>query len=101
MPQEAPDALNADLPRSPTGRVPQWVVDEHLGQRGNVPGWREPDNSMLGGALPQPKPKRKRRSVRDLGRSRRTLLIITGAVLAGWLALVLVPVLVLAGGRAS
>jgi hypothetical protein len=30
-----------DLPRSKTGRIPQWVIDEHSGVRPTTPGWRE------------------------------------------------------------
>jgi len=34
----APD----DLPRSPSGRVPAWVVDEAAGRATDAPGWRTP-----------------------------------------------------------
>ncbi len=33
---EVPD----DLPRSPTGRIPQWVIDEALGRETDPQPWR-------------------------------------------------------------
>ncbi|MCU1572561.1 MAG: Peptidase metallopeptidase [Micrococcaceae bacterium] len=35
------DRLRGDLPRSPTGRIPQWVIDERMGVQRPDPGWRE------------------------------------------------------------
>lgn len=44
----APD----DLPRSPTGRVPQWVVDEAAGRAVEPTGWRSPPGAQLHAPLP-------------------------------------------------
>ena len=48
-----------DLPRSPTGRVPKWVIDEAAGRRVDPQPWRPP-----GSALPDmpSAPMRRRRS---------------------------------------
>ncbi|MET0788393.1 MAG: hypothetical protein ABWY33_04035 [Cellulomonas sp.] len=45
----APD----DLPRSPSGRIPQWVVDEASGVPTAPTGWRTPE-------APAPRPRRRR-----------------------------------------
>ena len=42
-PQPAPD----DVPRSPSGRVPQWVLDEANGRTSLPTGWRAPAESGL------------------------------------------------------
>lgn len=59
-----------DLPRSPSGRVPQWVVDDAAGVHVDPPGWR---------AAPSPPPQRPRRRWRALG----PVILIGMAVLGG------------------
>lgn len=63
-----------DLPRSPTGRVPQWVVDEAAGRRAVETAWRAPVTPV--------RPRRARRMRRVPAPLIATLL---GVVLAvGW-----------------
>ncbi|KQS98401.1 hypothetical protein ASG23_11360 [Cellulomonas sp. Leaf395] len=50
--------LPDDLPRSPTGRVPQWVVDERTGVTVDPQVWR-PDTSVS--STWEPRPRRRRR----------------------------------------
>jgi len=59
-----------DLPRSPTGRVPQWVVDEAAGFAVPPPAWRTDD-------VPPPPPPRRRSLV---GR----LAVVVALALGGW-----------------
>jgi hypothetical protein len=65
----APD----DLPRSPTGRLPQWVLDERRGVTGPPPGWRGDP-----GLLPTPR-RRPRGRLLAAG-------LVTVLAVAGWFA---------------
>ncbi|WP_282948642.1 hypothetical protein [Cellulomonas endometrii] len=65
-----------DLPRSPTGRVPQWVVDEATGAAGVDTVWRPPATPVEGGRAGR----RRRRRPRPV----LALLVLAAVVLAWW-----------------
>lgn len=69
-----------DLPRSPTGRVPQWVADEAAGAPATVTEWRP-----YVVAAPAPVPPRRGGVVRRLG-----LLVVLAAV-GAWAAITMLP----------
>lgn len=68
-----------DLPRSPSGRVPQWVVDEAVGYPVEPDAWR---------AYPAPEPPRRRRSL-----LRRLTVVVCVALVAWWGATSVLPLL--------
>jgi hypothetical protein len=49
-----------DLPRSPTGRVPKWVIEEAAGRQVEPEVWRPPGSPLHD--LPKQKFRRRRRS---------------------------------------
>ena len=49
-----------DLPRSPTGRVPQWVVDQAAGRPVEPDPWRSPSPQSAVGALPSRRRRRRK-----------------------------------------
>lgn len=50
--------ITDDLPRSPTGRVPKWVIDEAAGRRVDPEPWRPPGSAQAD--LPRVKARRRR-----------------------------------------
>jgi len=68
-----------DLPRSPTGRVPQWVVDQAAGRAFEPTDWRPADPA------PPPPPKRRRSLM-----SRLATITLIGVV-AWWLSTAVLP----------
>jgi len=49
-----------DLPRSPTGRVPKWVIEEAAGRQVERQPWRPPGSPLHD--IPQPRARRGKRS---------------------------------------
>lgn len=47
-----------DLPRSPTGRVPKWVIEEAAGRQVEPEAWRPPGSPLHD--LPKQRPRRRR-----------------------------------------
>ena len=68
-----------DLPRSPTGRVPQWVVDQAAGQAAEPHGWRAYE------ADPPPPPRRRRSLLSRLG------VVAVVAALGWWVSTAVLP----------
>ena len=56
-------ALPRDLPRSPTGRIPQWVIDERLGRAAPRPAHRAPAVAAADFTSDQVPPSRRRGAV--------------------------------------
>lgn len=50
--------ITDDLPRSPTGRVPKWVIDEAAGRKVDPQPWRPPGSAEP--ELRRPKARRRR-----------------------------------------
>ena len=50
-----------DLPRSPTGRVPKWVIEEAKGRNVDPEPWRPPGSALPD--LPQVRARRRRRGL--------------------------------------
>lgn len=64
-----------DVPRSPTGRIPQWVLDEAVGQPTAPTAWRAAPSTYTGDATPSG-PRRRR------GRNAISTLVVAALVVA-------------------
>lgn len=69
-----------DLPRSPTGRVPKWVIEEAAGRRVDPEPWRPPGSPQQD--LPRSRAVRRRRSF-WWWTAGITLIAVVGGALAG------------------
>ena len=74
---EVPD----DLPRSPTGRVPKWVIEEAAGRRVDPEPWRPPGSPQQD--LHRSRPARRRRRSFWWWTAGLTLVAVVAGVLAG------------------
>lgn len=55
MPDDGRASEPLRIRRSPTGRIPQWVLDEALGRPVDAPAWRAPDVPVQGARTKRPR----------------------------------------------